>query len=122
VARAQGRSDSASHEPEEAPASVALLISSLVACQDDEESSRIIGELQRRGDAEALSAADRLTRSAAPRERILGARVLGQIGYRYPKIEPFAHVRREAITRLRQLLGADPDAGSYGPRSTVSVL
>jgi HEAT repeat protein len=77
------------------------------ADEDDDRNWIFVRELQRRGDAETFAAAERLIRSDDPDERILGADVLGQIGYMHARVEPYTGIRRQAVSRLRELLLAD---------------
>jgi HEAT repeat protein len=112
----------------------ALSVPALVALardadEDDDRNWIFVRELQRRGDAETFAAAERLIRSDDPDERILGADVLGQIGYMHARVEPYTGIRRQAVSRLRELLVEDEDTeviqaavsglGNLGGRSAL---
>jgi hypothetical protein len=102
--------------------SVAALVAAAIDHDDDLGIDRwkYIGELQRRGTEETLAAADALTRSASSRERVLGASILGQIGYADPFSEPQAAIRRRAVARLGELTRSDAAADVV--RSAITGL
>ena len=86
-------------DPSGEPRSTPLLIRIAVKSPDEEEAQAAVHALRLRGTREVLLAASRLCSSAHPRERIVGAEILGQLGGDHPVFPEERFEILEALVR-----------------------
>src|SRR4051812_377702 len=89
--------------------SVADLVDAALATDDlgSDERSRAVGALQRRPDEETFAAALQMASGDTVRERLLGADILGQLGYIDPEDRVVQNLRSRAATVLIGLCDDD---------------